>query len=273
MIKEKAYAKINIALEVMEEVDGYHKVENIMLPISICDELEFEHSNRVYVENDTIDGNICIKAANLFLEYFHIDKGVCIRLKKNIPLDAGLAGGSSDAAATLRGLNRLFQTNASNEVLIALAKELGSDVPFFIQTKAALCTNRGEEIVEYLSDTPKIHIALIKPKFGLSTKAVYQNYKYTGESKTEKIHNVIQAVNEKNIEALKENIFNDLMSSALEISSELKDLYTRIKSFGIDVYLSGSGPTMYIIEPSGDDMGNLLELDDKDLFIQLCHTF
>lgn len=272
MIKEKAYAKINIALEVMQEADGYHKVENLMLPISICDELEFEHSNRVYVENDTIDGNICVQAANLFLDYFHINKGVCIRLKKNIPLEAGLAGGSSDAAATLRGLNRLFQTNASNEVLLSLAKELGSDVPFFIQTKAALCTNRGEEIERFITDTPKIHIALIKPNFGLSTKAVYQNYKYEGISKTEKIEKLILALGTKDIPLLKQNIFNDLKESALGISEKLKDLYTRIKSYGIDVYLSGSGPTMYIIEPSGDDMGNLLELDDKDLYIQLCHT-
>jgi len=273
MIKERAYAKINLALEVMDEIDGYHKVNNLMVPISIYDELSFSISDKVYIENDQIKDNICLKAAKLFIEKYNIDKGVCINLTKHIPLMAGLAGGSTDAASVLKGLNKLCDVNASNEELKELAKELGSDVPFFIDTTIALCTNRGEVINPLDIEMPRINVLLIKPQVGLSTKAVYQAYKYNGVSKEENINNIIKALNNNDLELLKKNIFNDLADPALSLSKEFNELYLNIKKAGINVYISGSGPTMYVLNPTNEEIMKVQDLIYEGVFLGLCHTF
>ncbi len=273
MIKEKAYAKINLALEVMDEIDGYHLVNNLMVPISIYDELIFTKAETVYVKNDCIENNICVKAAKLFIDKYHISDGVCIELKKNIPVMAGLAGGSSDAAATLRGLNALFGVNASKDELKELAVLLGSDVPFFIEEQAALCTNRGEVIQPLNITIPQIPVFLIKPKTGLSTKQVYQNYVYLGESKEKKIYNLIEALKTNDILKLKENIFNDLAKIALSLSKELKELYDLLKEVGVHPYVSGSGPTMYLIAPTKEEIEKVKSVLDSNVYCMSCHTF
>ena len=146
MIKEKAYAKINLALEVMDVKDGYHMVNNLMIPIDIYDEITFKKSDKIELINNPFPDNIILKAANMFIEKYNIKSGVKMELIKNFPSAAGLAGGSSDGAATLRGLNKLFDNVATKEELLDMAASLGSDVPFFIDMKLALCTGRGEII-------------------------------------------------------------------------------------------------------------------------------
>lgn len=270
MIVEYAYAKINLALEVMNKIDGYHMVNNLMVPISIYDELSFEISDNVYVKNDNIEDNICVKAAKNFIEKYKINSGVCISINKRIPIAAGLAGGSSDAAATLRGLNRLFNINASDEELMELAKNLGSDVPFFINTKIALCTNRGEIINHLNINVPKVNLLLIKPNSGLSTKEVYIHYKWDGKSKKEKINNIINSLNNNDISTLKANIFNDLSKAALALNKELNSIYNSLKNI-TNIYISGSGPTMFIIEPT-DELYNSLKKEYNGIFIEKVYT-
>lgn len=272
MVIEKAYAKINVALEVMEKKDGYHMVNNIMLPINLYDEIIITKADSVYVKNDYIDNNICVKAAKLFIEEFNINSGVCIELNKNIPMAAGLAGGSSDAASVLKGLNKLFNVNASSKKLMELASRLGSDVPFFIDLKPALCTNRGEIINPLNLNTPYFDILLIKPNTGLSTKEVYQNYKYLGVSKKNKIDNIILSLKNNDIDLLKNNIFNDLSDSALSLNIELNKLYNSIKNNDIDVYISGSGPTMYVINPTLSEESIINSLIADEVFIKKCNT-
>lgn len=270
MIVEHAYAKINLALEVMNKKDGYHMVNNLMVPISIFDELSFEISDKVYVKNDNIEDNICVKAAKIFIEKFKINSGVCISINKRIPIAAGLAGGSSDAAATLRGLNRLFNINASDEELMELAKNLGSDVPFFINTKIALCTNRGE-VIDYLNiNVPKINLLLIKPNSGLSTKEVYMHYKWNGKSKKEQIINIISSLNNNDISTLKTNVFNDLSEAALSLNKELNSIYNSLKNI-TNIHISGSGPTMFIINPD-DELYDCLKKEYNDIFIEKVYT-
>lgn len=273
MVKLRAYAKINLALEVMDKVDGFHKVNNLMVPISIYDELILSKSDKIFVENDQIKDNICIKAAKLFFEEFGIDGGVKIELIKHIPLMAGLAGGSTDAAAVLKGLNQLYELNVSNERLKELAKKLGSDVPFFIDTKVSLCTNRGEVINPLDIDVPRINVLLIKPSIGLSTKDVYNNYKYMNVDKSENIKQIIEALKLNKISLLKSNIFNDLAESAISLSSELKSLYNTIKKEKIDVFISGSGPTMFVINPTNEEIDKIRDIIYDGVFLGLCHTF
>lgn len=265
MIKEIAYAKINLALEVKNKVDGYHLVNNLMAPIDLYDELFFENCDTfIFDSSIDIEDNICVKAYNEFVKETGINKGVRIVLKKNIPTCAGLAGGSTDAAAVIKGLNRLFDTKLSIEKMESICSRLGSDVPFFIKPGLSLCTNRGE-IVNHLDIKFKnIDIILVKPSIGLSTKLVYQNYIYDGISKEDKINNIIEALKDNDLEALKNNIFNDLSSVSRQISEELKNIYDQLNKNN-KIYISGSGPTMFMF-----DYNSELEKLDSSVFVKRC---
>lgn len=262
MIIEKAYAKINLALEVMEKIDGYHKVNNVMIPISLFDEIVLSISNKTHIKDDNIEDNICLKAAQLFLNEFNIDECVEIVINKKIPKAAGLAGGSSDAASVLKGLNKLFNINASNEVLKKLAAKLGSDVAFFIENKPALCTNRGEIITPLECNLDDYYVLLINPKVELSTAYVYANYTYNYANKENMLNSVIDALKYNDIDMLKNNIFNDLEDVALKLSSELNDIYTKLIKEGFNPRVSGSGPTIYLINPTDYE----IEWVKKNLF-------
>ena len=251
MIKEYAYAKINLALEVMDVVNGYHKVNNLMIPIDLYDELTFEKSDKIELLNNEFEDNIILKAAKLFISKYNINSGVRINLIKNIPSAAGLAGGSSDAGATLRGINHLFGDIATDYELLTMAEELGSDVPFFIETKFALCDNRGEKVNPINSKYKSFNIMLIKPQSGLSTKEVYSIYEYDESNKLKRINEIIENVIDNDIDKLKLNIFNDLTTPALKLNQDFNYIYNDLKN-KTNIYLSGSGPTMFIIEPEQD---------------------
>ena len=273
MIKEIAHAKINLALEVMDEKDGYHMVNNLMMPIDIYDELILEKSDDISVLNDPFpNDNIVIKASKLFFEYTKIKGGVFIKLKKNIPYQAGLAGGSTDGAATLRGLNKLYNANLSNLELKDLAAKLGSDVPFFIEEKPALCTGRGEKINIVNSNIKPFSILLIKPETGLSTKDVYKNYKYEGISKDKELSNLLKALENDDLELLKNNIFNDLGDVALKLSNDMNNIFVKLSLLGLKVYVSGSGPTMYILDYDNDNLDIIKEMLDASVFIKECKS-
>lgn len=273
MIKEIAHAKINLALEVMEKNNGYHKVNNLMIPIDIYDELEIEKSDSVSIYNDPFpNDNIITKAANLFFEYTKINGGAYFKLKKNIPHAAGLAGGSTDAAAALRGLNKLYATNLTIDELKELASKLGSDVPFFIEEKIALCTGRGEIINNLDSNLKPFKLLLIKPTSGLSTKDVYMNYKYEGNSKEIEINNLIKAIKNNDFDLLKENIFNDLDSVALNLNKEMNNIFMKISLLGLKPYVSGSGPTMFVLDYNLEELEIIKNMLEEDIFIKECNT-
>ncbi|MCM1131389.1 MAG: 4-(cytidine 5'-diphospho)-2-C-methyl-D-erythritol kinase [Roseburia sp.] len=272
MIFEKAYAKINLALGVGKEADGYHEVENLMVPIDLYDELFFEKTIEDSLEcEEDIPNNICLKAIHLFKEKFLIKECVHITLHKKIPIMAGLAGGSSDAAATLRGLNRLFEVDASYEDLYEIASQLGSDVPFFLRNQIALCTGRGEIIEPVDIDFKGISLLLIKPDFGLSTKEVYDNYVYNGISKKVELQNLLEAIKNKDYDEIDKWIFNDLQETALRLSPALTELFQKIYNLSYIPHISGSGPTIFLLDAKYVDLENVKALDDT-LTLYLCHT-
>ena len=242
----KSYAKINLALEVKNKIEGYHLVNNLMVPIDLFDTITLEKNNSIAVVNDMFTDNIMIKAANLFFEESKIVGGVKISIDKKIPHSAGLAGGSSNAAALLVGLNEIYKTNYSKENLKNMASKLGSDVPFFISNKPALCTGFGQIINELDIDSSQIDIILIKPNTGLSTKDVYSIYKTDEIDKSDKINNIINALKVKDVNTLSNNIFNDLTKCALSLNKEMRSIYDDL-SQKYKVFVSGSGPTMFII--------------------------
>lgn len=257
MIVEKAYAKVNLSLEVKDKrEDGYHQVNTIMVPIMLYDELTFSHSNEIiYRPSIDLEDDIVLKALRVFYQKYNIKKGVCITLEKGIPICAGLAGGSSDAAAVLRGLNKLFDVGATLEDLEELANMLGSDVSYCLYQKASLCTGRGEVVNPIYNEYEKWPITLIKPDFGMSTGTIYSAYKWDNVDKETKTKNIIEALKNSDLISLKKNIFNDLSRVSIDMTP-LKNIYDDIKNLGYDVFLSGSGPTLFIIgeTPNLDDL-------------------
>lgn len=268
MVVENAYAKINLTLEVLPtRDDGYHGVNTIMVPIDLHDELSFFESDEIYYRsNIEIDNDIVLKAVKLFYDKYKIKKGVGIILEKMIPISSGMAGGSSDAAACLRGLNSFFNVNAPLKELEELCNKLGSDVSYCLYQSPAYCSGRGEVVNLIESNFHDIPITLVSPGFGISTKAVYDAYEYVYCNRDQALSNVIEGLKHNQIDLIKNNIFNDL-SKVSVYQTPLKDIYDDIIKLGYIPFLSGSGPTIYIFGNA-----NLSELKEKYSDLQFLNT-
>ena len=174
-----APAKLNLSLQVFgRRPDGYHYIRSVMVPVSLCDEVTVEEAPAgISVECDapgipTDAANSCHKAAALFIAWAGTPAGVRIRIRKAIPAESGLGGGSSDAAATLKGLIALTGKNPSPEALLAMAVRIGADVPFFLPGGAALVEGFGERLTPLPWNVP-FHAVIVRPAFGLSTREGY----------------------------------------------------------------------------------------------------
>lgn len=251
MIIEKAYAKLNLTLSILEKRDdGFHELESIMVPIvDLYDELTFEEndSEEFILVNNTIEDNSILKAAKAFQKKYNT-KGAIINLKKNIPLEAGLAGGSADSSATLRGLNRLFNLNIPLKELEALAASLGSDNTFCLYNKAAICRGRGEKL-EFINYDFNFNVYLFKPEFGLKTSQVFQHLKLENLKKKDN-EKVMQALKENDYKLLIDGIYNDLLNPATLVEPRLAEI---IQKIGSNVFMSGSGTTLYVISNENAD--------------------
>lgn len=258
MIEEKAYAKINLGLFIGKtRSDLYHDMKSLMVPIDIYDELTFDiiDSGIILVDNTNIktEDNFVYKAAKLFKEKYNISDGVVIHLNKKVPHEAGLGGGSSDAAATLRGLNRLFNLNKSLDELATLAKELGSDMPFCVYQKPSLCTGRGEVVNVLDLELKETKFLIVKPPYGLSTKDVYQTFDETNiTNHDEELKNLTTFLTTGDLGILKANIFNDLETPAFILKPELKDLKDSLTQKGYIVFMSGSGTALCLFKEDGN---------------------
>jgi 4-diphosphocytidyl-2-C-methyl-D-erythritol kinase len=184
-----APAKINLSLRVLgRRSNGFHEIETLMAPISLCDEIKIEqHSGKQKVafrcDDPSVpkgEDNIVVRAANLFFEKTRITSRISIALTKKIPHGAGLGGGSSDAASTLLALNNMFETNLPREALAKMAEIIGSDVPFFIFQSAAVCKGRGE-LVTPTRLREQLSVLLLKPEFGVSTQWAYARWRDSRE--------------------------------------------------------------------------------------------
>lgn len=183
MITEKAYAKINLTLDIIgKKEDGYHLIETVMQSVSLFDTVSIEKSEKPVIHTSgmfplipTDSSNTCIKADEKFREYTGIDGHVSIKIDKKIPSEAGLGGGSSDAAATLRILNRLYDAGLSEKELEKIGAAVGADVAFCVGGKASVCRGIGE-IMTPLKNIPKKYLLLVKPMFGVSTPEAYKQF-------------------------------------------------------------------------------------------------
>lgn len=183
-----APAKINLSLKILgRRSDGFHEIETLIAPITLCDEIEIGKSDSKEIEfhcDDpsvpTGDDNLIVRAAKIFFAATKLKSAVLIEVKKKIPHGAGLGGGSSDAASTLLALNELFETKLPREALAKMAETIGSDVPFFIFQSPALCKGRGE-LVTPVTLKEKLPILLLKPAFVVSTAWAYSRWQHSRE--------------------------------------------------------------------------------------------
>lgn len=264
----KAPAKVNFRLDVLKKrPDGYHELRMIMQRIDLCDEIELSlhkepgislSCDHAFIPQDK--RNIVWKAAEKILELSTKNVGISIKLKKNIPVAAGLGGGSSDAAATLMGLNQLLGTGLTDEELMAIGVGLGADVPFFIFKKPALAEGVGEKLSP-LEQIPKLWLILVNPGIHVSTSWVYRNLNLTSEKVTAKI-----PILYKSSADVASILSNDLEAVTLNKYPVIGKIKEELTAAGADgTLMSGSGSTVFAVfanESAARSALGSLTLDD-----------
>ena len=274
---EKAHAKINLCLDVKaRRSDGYHELDMIMIPLQLHDVLEIEKSDVDHFESNDESvpfdqSHTVIKAYNLMKEQYGINQCVKVKLTKNIPSQAGLAGGSADGAAMVRAMNQLFELQADDEQLAKLCLKIGADVPFCYYQKPSIVQGIGEKIkrFEFLWDP---HVLLVKPQMGVSTKDAYQtlNIEACDHLESDLIVDLLQNNTCEHIGPL---LKNSLEYSAFRLVPQLKTLKQQIKEQGLDIVLmSGSGSTMFAISEDEQLIEKAYQYFKQDESLFVCKT-
>lgn len=252
-IFEKAPAKINLLLDVLRKRDdGFHEVEMIMTMVDLADRLEMEELPRDQIVLTSQVGfipldekNLAFQAAKLLKERYDVRRGVYIHLDKRIPVAAGLAGGSSDAAATLKGLNKLWGLGLSVAELELLGAELGSDVPFCVRGGTAIARGRGEKL-ESISPPPQCWVILAKPPINVSTADVYGKLRASQIAKHPSVPRMLDAIARQSFPDMCEELGNVLEDVTLDRYPEVRQIKDCMIKLGADgVLMSGSGPTVF----------------------------
>lgn len=272
MLTEKAYAKINLGLKVLgKRADGYHEIDMIMQSVELCDTLEFYVADELSlrIKNspqllaDTQE-NLIIKAAKVLKEYTGYPAGAKIVLDKHIPIEAGLAGGSADAAAALRGLNKLWRTGLSLQALEELAAKIGSDVAFCIRGGTQRATGRGE-LVEPLAKTLVFNLVIFKPAFGVSTAQVYKNFSLDNLQERLEIDKLVEALQNDNMQAAIPYMGNELESVTIGMYPLIAEIKARMLELGATYALmSGSGPSVFAIVADKQTGEQILDVLGKE---------
>lgn len=270
-MKVKAYAKINLGLRILRKrEDGYHDIETIFHRINLFDVIEFNASENISIECDNPeipidDHNLCIRAARLLQTRFDINEGVHIKLQKNIPIGAGLGGGSSDAAAVLLHLPKFWRCEIKKSELKEIALILGSDVPYFLEEGTAYATGRGE-ILEYFKLDIPYWIILINPQIHVSTAWAYKNSFIKSTEHQQRLKELLK----KYIhfpKKLEKYIKNDFENLIFENYPKIKRLKFSLYDLGADfVQMTGSGSAIYAFftdEQTVRSVQNLLSKEYK----------
>ncbi len=276
-MKIKAFAKINLTLDITGiRSDGFHTIRSVMVPITLYDELTLEKANEFSfdcnIKELCNDKNLCVRAANMFFEESGIAPTVSLYLQKYIPFPAGLGGGSADAAAVLDALNDFYNKPLSKEKLFELAARLGSDVPFCLLGKAALCEGRGE-ILTPLNEKINLDIVIAIGKGRLPTPEVYRQYDSMNLEVKNDTDMLLNALN-KEFEALIASLGNAFEPVADIMAPETKLLREEMYKLGaVSAHLSGSGPSVYCITENSEKAKEITErLNNMGYFAVACKT-
>jgi len=270
-----APAKINLSLRVLgKRPDGFHEIETLISPIALYDAIHIEKQNRwIDFSCDdpslsTGDDNLVVRAAKIFVEHTQIKSGVSIELEKKIPHGAGLGGGSSDAAATLRGLNQVFETKLLRDELAKLGSQIGSDVAFFLVESAAVCKGRGE-IVKPARLSKKLSVLLLKPAFGVASGWAYSLWQDSKE---------IPGISYGGQSFDGQTFVNDLERPVFEkfvFLGELKKWLLKQSEVSAAL-MSGSGSTVFAVladQANGESLAKRARAElDREIWTCVCET-
>ena len=246
----RALAKINLGLDILgKREDGYHEVRMIMQTIQMYDVLEMKKKkepgislsvNYPFIPND--ERNLVYKAAKLLMDEFQIEQGVSIRLDKFIPVAAGMAGGSSDAAAALVGMNRLFKLGLSEQDLMDRAVNIGADVPYCVMRGTALAEGIGEKLTR-IRQVPECYVLVGKPAINVSTKVAYESLKLDEIQVHPDIDGMIRDIENGDLYSMMGNVFEPGIIGKYPVIQEIKDLME--ENGALKAIMSGSGPTVF----------------------------
>lgn len=249
----RALAKINLGLDVVgKREDGYHQVRMIMQTIRMYDQLDMTPSKRPGIRLRTNlpylpvnENNLVCRAARLLMDEFQVDQGLDINLKKVIPVAAGMGGGSSDAAAAMVGVNRMFQLGLSSRELMKRAVWIGADVPYCIMRGTALAEGIGEQLTA-LAPAPKCYVLIGKPGISVSTKFVYGNLDLSKLNSHPDIDGMIAAMKDNDFYRMAGLMGNVLESVTIPQYPVIEKIKNYMKSCGaVNALMSGSGPTVF----------------------------
>ena len=251
----KAYGKINLGLDVLRRrEDGYHDVRMIMQTVGIFDRVDliWKEEPGIQVETNlyylpTNENNLVYKAAKLLMDEFQVQEGLLIRLRKFIPVAAGMAGGSSDAAAVLFGVNKMFRLGLTTEELMERGVKIGADVPYCILRGTALSEGIGE-VLTSLSPVPQCQVLVAKPGINVSTKFVYENL-HANDLRPEQhpdIDGMIRAIKAQDLQGIADKLGNVLETVTEKEYPVIQEIKDKMLEFGaIGSLMSGSGPTVF----------------------------
>ena len=271
-MKLKARAKINLGLDVVRKrEDGYHEVRMIMQMINLYDKITLRKTSEPGIRVTTNlaylpvnEDNLVYRAASLLMEEFQVSEGLEIELQKYIPVAAGMAGGSSDAAAVMVGVNRIFRLGLNKKQLMERGVKIGADVPFCIMRGTALAEGIGEQLTP-LPAMPHCSLVIAKPKIHVSTKFVYGNLKANELQEHPDIDGQVQALRDNDLESLVArmgNVLETVTIPAYPVIDEIKR--TMMKHGAMGAMMSGSGPTVFGVYEKEDKAQEVCRLLKKE---------
>ncbi len=252
-IELRALAKINLGLDVLgRRENGYHDVRMVMQTVYLYDQIRIRKMKEPRIQLKTNlyylpvnENNLAYRAAGLLMEEFGIKEGVCIELEKHIPVAAGMAGGSSNAAAVLYGMNRLFGLGLSEQELMERGVTLGADVPYCIMRGTVLAEGIGEKLTP-LAPMPKCHLVIAKPPVNVSTRMVYEKLDAHVITEHPDIDGIIAALENQDLSGVASRIGNVLEKVTVEAYPVIDRIKSVMKEQGaLNAMMSGSGPTVF----------------------------
>ncbi len=252
-ISIKALAKINLGLDVVRRrEDGYHEVKMVMQTIHLFDRLEMKRtvSPGIHIETNlsflpTNENNLIYKAAKLLMDEFSIDEGIFVNLQKHIPVAAGMAGGSTDAAGVLYGMNKMFDLGLTKEDLMRRGVKIGADVPYCIMRGTALAEGIGEKLTA-LPPMVKCPVLIAKPQISVSTKYVYENLRLGADTQHPDIDTLVEDIGRKNLGKIAADMGNLLETVTIPAYPVIADIKRQMLEHGaLGAMMSGSGPTVF----------------------------
>ncbi len=268
----KAYAKVNLGLDVIRRrEDGYHEVKMIMQTVKLYDQLSMEINNTGDINITTnlsylpVDKkNLVYRAIDMIRENYNIKEGVTVKLNKHIPVAAGMAGGSTDAAAAFVGMNQLFRLNITQDTLMDYGVQLGADIPYCIMRGTALSEGIGE-ILTPLPSIPQCWFVIVKPVFSISTKFVYEHLHLDENTAHPDIDGMVAAIKDGNLEGITSRMGNVLEDVAVPHYPLITEIKGKLNSMGaLNSLMSGSGSSVFGIFTSKEKADKAARVLQKD---------